>query len=549
MRRRTILKAATLGTTTAAALPVLSGCSDDDGSPSKSISLTFDADAYETKTKTVSTADGDKKVTYRFWEAVMYVAKPVDEKYQSLNVMVPVKIGDKEIDASGAPILLDNAIAGYMSSSVTGGSGGMGGGGAAPGGAAPSGAPGGGGGMPTGAAPSGGAAPGGAMPSDAAGGGAPSGGTQPGGGMMGGGQMVGNGDLALAAGYVVVQPGARGRDNEKDGKYYGKAPAVIVDLKAAVRYIRHNKGRIPGNTNWIVSSGTSAGGAMSALLGASGDSPLYDAYLKEIGAADAGDAIFASADWCPITDLDHSDMAYEWMYSGADMGGKTADQTVSKALQAQFAEYQASLKLKGEGGFGTLTARNYDDYLLKTYLEPAATTYLKALSDSERTAYLKAQSWITWSGGRATFAWDDFVAHVGRSKSVPAFDAFDTSAAENIEFGGETTDARHFTLYSLRHATGKSGAQLDGDLPEKIKLMNPMYFIGQKNSARSKNWWIRVGTSDTATSLTVVGNLAASLENLGDNVNTLMYWDGGHGANEDADDFIKWIAQITGYGK
>jgi len=533
----------------ASALPLLSGCSNDGDSSSKSVSLTFDKDAYKTKTKTVSTADGDKKVTYHLWEAITYVAKPVDEKYQSLNVLVPVKIGDTEIDASGAPILLDNAIAGYMSSSVTGGGSGTGGGGTPPGGgAAPSGAPGGGSGMPTGAAPTGGAAPGGAVPSGAAGG-APSGGTQPGGGMTGSGQTVGNGDLALAAGYVVVQPGARGRDNEKDGKYYGKAPAVIVDLKAAVRYIRHNKGRIPGNTDWIVSSGTSAGGAMSALLGASGDSPLYDAHLKEIGAADTSDAIFASADWCPITDLDHADMAYEWMYGGAQMGSKTVDQTVSKALRSQFAEYQASLKLRGEDGFGSITARNYDDYLLKTYLEPAATKYLKALSDTKRTAYLKEQSWITWSGGKATFAWDKFVAHVGRSKSVPAFDAFDTSAAENIEFGDESTNARHFTLYSLRHATGKSSARLDGDLPEKITLMNPMHFIAQKNTARSKNWWIRVGTSDTATSLTVVGNLAASLENLGDNVNALMYWDGGHGANEDPDDFIKWIAHITGYAK
>ena len=50
-------------------------------------------------------------------------------------------------------------------------------------------------------------------------------------------------DLALAAGYVVVSPGCRGRDNKAaDGTYYGKAPAAIVDLKAAVRYIRHNKG-------------------------------------------------------------------------------------------------------------------------------------------------------------------------------------------------------------------------------------------------------------------------------------------------------------------
>ncbi|WP_306300401.1 MULTISPECIES: hypothetical protein [Streptomyces] len=41
--------------------------------------------------------------------------------------------------------------------------------------------------------------------------------------------------------------------------------------------------------------------------------------------------------------------------------------------------------------------------------------------------------------------------------------------------------------------------------------------------------------------------LAAKLENLGDDVDTAVYWDGGHGANEDAADFIKWIAKVTGH--
>ncbi|MET7604267.1 hypothetical protein ABZS96_17375 [Streptomyces avermitilis] len=47
----------------------------------------------------------------------------------------------------------------------------------------------------------------------------------------------------------------------------------------------------------------------------------------------------------------------------------------------------------------------------------------------------------------------------------------------------------------------------------------------------------------------VVGNLAASLEQLGDDVDTLSYWDQGHGANTDAADFIAWIAKVTGYKK
>jgi hypothetical protein len=37
------------------------------------------------------------------------------------------------------------------------------------------------------------------------------------------------------------------------------------------------------------------------------------------------------------------------------------------------------------------------------------------------------------------------------------------------------------------------------------------------------------------------------LQNLGDDVNALMYWDAGHGANEDTGDFISWIAKLTGY--
>ncbi|MER8157229.1 hypothetical protein [Streptomyces sp. NPDC094472] len=164
--------------------------------------------------------------------------------------------------------------------------------------------------------------------------------------------MVSNADWGLASGYVVVEPGARGRDLvTPDGRYYGVVPAAIVDLKAAARYLHHNKGRVPGNTDRIVSSGTSAGGALSALLGTSGDSPLYDAPLRELGAADASDAIFAGGGWCPIADLEHADMAYEWMLGGSALStGEVVDQTVSKQVSAAFLDYQASLRLRGEAG-------------------------------------------------------------------------------------------------------------------------------------------------------------------------------------------------------
>ncbi|MFF3488605.1 subtype B tannase [Streptomyces sp. NPDC002701] len=356
----------------------------------------------------------------------------------------------------------------------------------------------------------------------------------------------------MANGWVVVEPGVRGRENvTSDGTYYGKAPACIVDLKAAVRYLRHNRHRVPGNTDWIVSGGGSAGAALSALLGASGDSPLYRSHLKEIGAADESDAIFATAAYSPIADLEHADMAYESMFGTLPLkSGSLVDQTYSAHLQDAYADYLKSLRLRGVKGYGRLTADNYADYMVKYYLEPSATKYLAALSAEDRTAYLADNTFITWSGGKATFSWDGFLSHIGtRSKDVPSFDVFDASARENELFGDATTNARHFTLFSLRHDTGDSKARLDADVMEQIKLMNPMHFLGQRNSGRSKHWWLRTGALDTNTSHPIVLNLAAGLNGLGDDVHCYLYWDGGHAVNQDADDMIAWINGLTGYGR
>lgn len=192
-------------------------------------------------------------------------------------------------------------------------------------------------------------------------------------------------------------------DGGSSSSYYGKAPAAIVDLKSAVRYVRYNKGRLPGNPDWIVASGGSAGGALSTLLAASGNSPMYDSFLSALGGAEVSDAIFASASYSPITDLDHADMAYEWMWGTLPLNGKLVNQTYSAQLKHNFTGYMQSLALPGLGGFGTLAAGNYASYLMKVYLEPSATKYLAALSESARAACLKDNTWITWSGGKAAF--------------------------------------------------------------------------------------------------------------------------------------------------
>ncbi|MFJ4204701.1 subtype B tannase [Streptomyces sviceus] len=520
---------ATAGIAAVGGIALNASASTDSSGTSSDGSLVFDPDAYTKLTTTVTDTEGtEHAVTYHFWKAITYVSKPVDATYQSLIVSAPVEIDGTAVDASNAPILFANSVGGYMPSSVadaTGvGAGGMGGGGGAPSGA-----------------PTGSAAPSAASNANEN--------TNATGGATSSNQL-----LALAAGYVVIEPGARGRTlKNSSGEYYGTAPAAIVDLKAAVRYIKSNKGRIPGNVDRIVSAGTSAGGALSSLLGASGDSPIYDELLKEIGAADASDAIFAAGAWCPITDLEHADGAYEWNWGTNALGtGKQVDQAVSKELQSQFAEYQASLKLRGLNGFGALTARNYDEYLVKQYLEPSATTYLAALSDSDRETYLAKNTFITWKNGKATFTWADFLTHVGaRKKTTPAFDAFDLSAGENNLFGAGTTETRHFTAYSAKNdSTGLSTKRVASDIPARLDQMNPMYHLVERvNGKRSKHWWIRLGTNDTDTSHVISANLAAAAAKLGDDVNHLYYWDQGHGANTDPGDFITWIAKVTGHKK
>jgi hypothetical protein len=170
------------------------------------------------------------------------------------------------------------------------------------------------------------------------------------------------------AGMVVVVAGCRGRD--------AGAPSGVTDLKAAIRYTRYNEGVIPGNMDSIFSEGMSGGGAQSALLGSTGDSALYDAYLKQIGAVTGvSDAVAGSMCWCPITNLDVADEAYEWNMGVTRTGLTDEEQTLSDGMATAFAEYINKLGLKDESG-NTLTleksdegiyqAGSYYDYLMET---------------------------------------------------------------------------------------------------------------------------------------------------------------------------------------
>jgi hypothetical protein len=184
-----------------------------------------------------------------------------------------------------------------------------------------------------------------------------------------------------SAGFIYVNAGCRGRD---DG-----APAGVTDLKAAVRYIRYNEGNIAGSMDRIFTFGMSGGGAQSALMGATGDSELYTPYLEAIGAVEGvSDAVAGSMCWCPITNLDYADEAYEWNLGSSRTGLDEETQALSDGMAEAFAAYINELGLKDEDGNelvltdsdeGIFQAGSYYEYVK----EEVETSLNNFLSDTE----------------------------------------------------------------------------------------------------------------------------------------------------------------------
>ena len=626
-------------------------------------SLIFHPDRYVSQSLTV---DG-KVIRVRAYENIIDVAHPVDTAYEKINIYIPEEYFEgKSVNgytAVTAPIFYPNTVGGYMPAvpatavRPAGGAGGAGGlppggpgGMLPPGGAGASGGlpPGGPGGVPSSgaAAGPGGMSPPGEMPplggTDGTGGAGGSGGSGGAGGTSGpggAGEPGGPGGqpnavaVALSKGYVVASAGARGRTtHDAGGLYTGKAPADVVDLKAGIRYLKYNDSRMPGDANKIISNGTSAGGAMSVLLGATGDNPDYEPYLRSLGAADASDDIFAVSAYCPITNLDHADMAYEWQFNGintfekrgffpgagpggsggnfggngnpgrngnqggngnlgengnpgnpagpggnagggsggrgasagangggsggnGDAGGNgntggngnaggnentlsAAQIEVSNQLKKQFPTYLNSLHLRAKDG--TLLVLDGDGNgsfkeLVESYVLASAQKALAAGKD------LSKLSWLKIDDGRVTdLDFDAYLRYMQRMKTPPAFDALDLSAGENQLFGNATTDKQHFTEFSSRHSTVKAST---ADAAA-VKMMNPLYYIGEAQTTTARHWRIRHGTKDKDTGLAVPVILATYLQNKGFDSDLELPWDRPHSGDYDLDALFRWIDSI-----
>ncbi|MBF9003206.1 MULTISPECIES: subtype B tannase [Vibrio] len=463
--------------------------------------LTFNQNIYTENSAKVN----GQTVEFRAYEGIPYVKNPVDSKFQTLNIYVPEGYF-KNHTISGytiqtAPIFLPNGVGGYMPSRPL--------------------------------------TPKIDEHSHSA------------------NALL----LALQHGYVVASPGARGRTSQNSkGVYTGKAPAAIVDLKAAVRYLHFNDKSIPGDANKIISNGTSAGGALSALLGASGDQDIYDTYLEQLGAAPASDKIYAVSAFCPITDLDHADAAYEWQFNGYNdykkmdismldyhiqrketKGTLTKDQQiVSDALASQFPGYLNGLKLHDSNGNPLTLDKNGNGSFKKYVISLIQDSAQSALDNNRDLSQFK---WLTITDGKVTnIDFDKYRTYAIRAKLPPAFDALDLSAGENELFGNASTNAMHFTAYSSKNSSTDNSATAAANV---VYMMNPLSFIQPDQQGIAPHWRIRVGTNDRDTSLAISAILATRLENSDYDVNYHLTWDRPHSGDYNLDALFSWIDSIS----
>ena len=484
---------------------------------SAKISLAFDAKNYESMSTTV----GNKEIKYRAFEYIPYVANPIDIDQQYMNIYVPEEYFNNGTingyNTQTAPIFMPNAVGGYMPSQAM-------------------------------------------TP------------------------KVENGKpnsvlYALSRGYVVASPSTRGRTNKaSDGNFIGKAPAVIVDLQAATAYLHANDSAMPGNANRIITNGTSAGGGVSLLQGATGNSSDFQPYLQALGAATAATNVYAVSAYAPITNLDAADMAYEWSYNGitafnkvtmgqgelpqANVGGNSAppqrtmqrvnlntdDLSYSKILSEHFPDYVNNLQLRDSLGRilkldknGNGTFKNY----VKEFIVAAANKAAAQGTDLSKHTYLVRDN---KTGAIKDINWEAYNHFVSRSKAPGAFDSRANDTGENNLFGTSTTDNNHFTITAALHdSTANQDVYVEN--AKIVTMMNPMNYLGSPAATNARFYRIRYGTADSNTSVAIPLIVGTRAQNLGYRVDMATPFDVDHSGDYDLEELFNWMDNIVKNGR
>ena len=512
-------QASTKGSTTTGEKNILSQPIDPplQADTSAKITLTFDINNYESMTGTVD----NKEIKYRAFEYIPYVSNPIDIDQQYINIYIPEEYFNNGTvngyNTQTAPIFMPNNVGGYMPSQPM----------------------------------------------------AP---------------KVENNKpnsalYALSRGYVVASPATRGRTNKaSDGNFIGKAPAVIVDLQAATAYLHANDATMPGNAKRIITNGTSAGGAVSLLQGATGNTSDYQPYLQALGAATASTDVYASSAYAPITNLDAADMAYEWSYNGitsfnkvtmgqgelpqANVGGAPApiqrnvqrvnltndDVAYSDLLKSHFPDYVNNLQLRDRTGVilkldkkGNGTFKQY----VKSFIIDAANKAKSNGADLSRYSFLLLDK---NTGLVKDIDWDAYNSFTSRSKAPGAFDSRANDSGENSLFGTSTSDTNHFTITAALHDTTPNN-DVYVENAKIVTMMNPMNYLGSPSATNAKYYRIRYGTADSNTSVAIPLIVGTRAQNLGYSVDMATPFGVDHAGDYDLQDLFNWMDSIVKNGR
>ena len=402
-------------------------------------------------------------------------------------------------------------------------------------------------------------------------------------------------------GFVYVTCGARSRDamSSNGTMHTGKAPIQMADLKSGVIEIRANDAVIPGDKEKIISIGTSGGGQMSSLLGATGDMSEYYQYMYETGTlgvikksdgtyeSEIHDNIFAAQNYCPIADIENADLAYAWMWidlvdDGGIRNGKITEfEKRLQELEAEaYIEYLNDLKLKDEKGndliLTGLRSGTYYDAILKN-ISDALNQFVLAGEIDVEINYPNYGNWLVKdkNGNYSVTDLRGFMIATGlvnkRNKDIPGFDAKDKSA-ENNAFGRVEDDTVHFSksVAKILQDNYDELSKLDGFDKEQVNayiedtitgenadyinnqtaLMNATHILLGIDDIKAvnpvKHYRNRSGTADEHTSFSIGFNILTAAKMRGIDIDYSLVWNMTHGNNEGTSTgtFIDWVNNI-----
>lgn len=411
---------------------------------------------------------------------------------------------------------------------------------------------------------------------------------------------------ALKAGYVVVNVGTRSRGaRAEDGSWVGKAPAPVVDAKAAIRYLRLNDSTMPGSAERIVMNGTSGGGGLTAAVAASGNHTDYLPYLADIGAAGVSgsgssavstlkDDVFAAVAYCPINNLGNADAGYEWEYSAVRSDSNTAalggvaysagpQPAASAAIAASFAGYVNGLGLKrvdgsllSDANLRATTQALVQEEIQRQIAKGTAVPQLGGNFVTTRATVVNDWLTLTGSGTAATVSNIDYAKFVKYAatnqalKTVVAFDAVGVTGNKNAAtgawnmtgetnlFGSSTQTYANFTEWTwLNNQVPGDGSGFDdvggtwaqhlanssNTLGNQLKLINPVAYLTTTGSNPAPYWYVRHGMVDRDTAFAMQTVLYHAVRNNSavKDVSFKYPYLVAHAGNYDVQEAFAWI--------